>query len=307
MSPANLILGNQSTGNGTYNLNNGGTLTVSNNMLVGNGGVGVFNQVAGPVTSGTPQVSGGAAGVEGDVVIGAQSGSQGTYNLGDATAQSPNLTVNGSIIIGRDPGSNGATVPGATPTNPNLVIQGDGTNLSVFYNGGASNANPLSSDIMVGLNGNGAVTQRDNSTVYMDGDLSVGINQGAVGSYNLNATSNGGNVQVGNFLNIGGVGEFVNGVSEQTTATGGTGYFTQTSGDVTVVQDVNIGNNGGTGTYTMSGGTLSGGGGVGTPVSLIDIGTNGGTGYFYLTNGTVNDGMIVGDTGTGTFTNSGGN
>jgi len=112
----NLILGNQSTGNGTYNLNNGGTLTVSNNMLVGNGGVGVFNQVAGPVTSGTPQVSGGAAGVEGDVVIGAQSGSQGTYNLGDATAQSPNLTVNGSIIIGRDPGSNGATVPGATPT-----------------------------------------------------------------------------------------------------------------------------------------------------------------------------------------------
>jgi len=317
---------------GTYTMN-GGTLTIGGDdsvpqfasayptisggtgMIIGDAGNGVFNQFdASTVTSGTPQVANVSAGIEGDLVIGAQGPataggtgtSQGTYNLGQ-TGQSaaPSLTINGSIIIGRDAGSNGATVPGASPTNANLVVQGDGTNLSVYYNGGGiPNANSLSSNILVGLSGNGAVTQMDKSTVYMDGDLSIGINQGAVGSYNLNATSNGGNLQVGNFLNIGGVGEFVNGVSEQTAATGGTGYFTQTSGDVTVVQDVNIGNNGGTGTYAMSGGTLAVGG-------YLNVGTNAGTGTFGLSNGAVTISGVTdlgnGGPGTsGTFTQTGG-
>ena len=292
-----LLIGGASSG--TYDMY-GGILNATNGIILGGaaadqtnftpdstpgamdvaGGNGVFNHTSGSVTSGTAQVSGGAAGVEGDVIIGAQGPGQGTYNLGDSTNGAPSLTVNGSIIIGRDAGSNPLTTPGASPTNANLVIKGDGTNLSVFYNGGAGNTNPLSSDIMVGLNGNGSVTQQDKSAVYMDGDLSIGVNQGAVGSYSLNATSleSGYNLWVGNFLNIGGVGGYVNGVSEQNSPTGGTGYFTQASGDVNVVGAVYIGNNGGTGTYTMTGGTLT--------ANLLDIGTNGGTGTFSLSGGT---------------------
>ena len=308
---------------GTYTMN-GGTLTVGGGssvgvpqfataypfitgstagMIIGDAGDGVFNQFgASTVTTGTPQVPNTSAGAEGDVIIGAQgapvpvSGSsftgtgQGTYNLGQ-TGQSaaPSLTVNGSVIIGRDAGANGGTIPGIIPTNANLVIQGDGTNLSVFYNGGGiAEVNPLSSDIMVGLSGNGAVLQQDNTTVYMDGDLSIGINKGAVGSYNLNATANGGNLTVGNFLNIGGVGGFVNCCNEQTTPVGGTGYFTQTSGDVYVAQTVFVGNNGGTGTYTMSGGTLAAANFEFAAVGLV-VG-NSGNGVFNQSGGSVTTG-----------------
>jgi T5SS/PEP-CTERM-associated repeat protein len=229
------------------------------------------------------------------VVIGAQSGSQGTYNLGDSTNGTPSLQVFGSIIIGRDAGSNGATVPGASPTSANLVIQGDGTNVNVNYNGGGiPEINSLSSDILVGLNGNGAVTQTNKSTVYMDGDLSIGINSGATGSYTLSATSitngsnSGFNLDVGNFLNVGGVGNFVNGFSEQTATTGGTGTFTQTSGDVLVNNQAWIGNASGNGTYAISGGTL-------TVNNQLNIGNNGGVGNFVQTGGSTTVGTTLAD------------
>ncbi len=263
-------------------------ITGGTGIIVGNAGVGYFSESGSSVSSGTFQTphlinpSINDPGVEGDVVIGAQANSQGTYSL----TGSSSLTVNGSIIIGRDAGSNASTTPGGSPVNPNFVIQGDSNNeasFGVFFNGGSNGGNPLSSDVIVGLDGNGAVLQGDNTSAYMDGDLSIGVNKTGVGSYTLNGEPDGGTISVGNFLNIGGVGGFVNGYSEQTTTYGGTGTFTQNSGDVNVVQDVFVGNNtdgtsdgSGTGTYTISG-----------------------------TSTLTANGIAVGSTGNGTFTQTG--
>ena len=301
---------------GTYTMTDG-SLTANGigsgtGVVVGDAGIGTFNQIGGSVTSGTPQVNypipgdNYLPGNQGDVIIGAQAGSQGTYNLG-STGQpaAPTATVYGGVIIGRDAGSNAGTIPaspGATPANPNLVIQGDGTSLNVYANGGTGNSNPSSSHMLVGLNGNGAVTQSDSSTVYTDGDVSIGVNQGSTGSYSLNATStpnnNGYNLEVGGNLNIGGAATSANGFVAQTTPSGGTGAFTQTSGDIHVIGNVNLGNNGGTGTYTQSGGTA-------TFFTGTYIGNNGGTGTYNQSGGTVladGNGLFLGQSnGTGTY------
>lgn len=66
------------------------------------------------------------------MVIGAQSGSQGTYNLGNSSTGATSLEVFGSIIIGRDAGSNAGTTPGANSVNANLVLQGNSSGLASF-------------------------------------------------------------------------------------------------------------------------------------------------------------------------------
>ncbi len=355
----NLILGNQSTGNGTYTITGDGSqTTASGALIVGNSGTGVFtqgtsadfgdttapsvavvggavignasgstgtyNQVAGTAAFGTPQIpdlanpGNNLPGVEGDVVIGASG--QGTYTLGDATQQAPVANVYGSVIIGQNAGSNPNTtpdVPGSTAANPNLVIQGNGA-LNVYYNGGTSNANPQSSNLFVGLNGNGAVTQTDGSTVYTDGAVVIGANSGGVGSYDLTASGNGApTLNVGQNLDIGGIQEIPNGAigdfqSPGPGTPGGVGSLNQSGGTVNVVTDVNIGNQGGTGTYNLSSNAY----GVGSlTANTINLGNDngggagGGTGTFNQSGGSsvATNNLLVGNAvgGTGAYTITG--
>jgi len=268
--------GDQSTGNDTSGAG----------IIVGDAGNGTFNQIGGSVTSGV------LGGQRGDLLIGAQAGSTGNYNLGDSTNSSPTLQVYGDATIGRDAAANGT-----------LTIAGDGTAMNVNQytdfvpqNGG---------NMLVGLNGTGAVTQTDQSSLYLDHYLVLGVNSGSSGSYTLSATSttanSGYNLFVGSDLDVGGYNPATDiyGYNPQTTANGGTGTFTQTSGDVFVVGSANIGNSGGTGTYTLSGGTLTSG-------NDLNIGNNG-TGTFSQSGGTVTaTGLAVGNGGSGEYDLSGG-
>jgi fibronectin-binding autotransporter adhesin len=298
--------GDQSTGNDTSGAG----------IIVGDAGNGTFNQTGGSVTSGVADVQ------RGDLLIGAQAGSTGNYNLGDSTNGTPTSQVYGDTIIGRDAaGSVTVSVPNpdSTPDNPlpninvvvplapangTLTIAGDGTSMSVNQYAGFDSHN--GGNLIVGLNGTGAVTQTDQSTVYLDHSLVLGANAMGNGSYTLSATSitdgsnSGDNLFVGSDLNIGGQQTDVYGYTAQTTATGGNGTFTQTSGDVFVVGSVNIGNNGGTGTYSQSGGTVTTGG--------LVVG-NGGAGEYDLSGGTLAASQaVVGAFGgsVGTFNQTGG-
>jgi hypothetical protein len=285
------LMGSDQPGDGP----NGQDAYVAAQLGNGSSNSGVINQTAGSATFGTPQGPD-TAGSEGDVIIGA--GGQGTYTLGDSTNQGPSATVYGSVIIGQNAGSNPLTTPGATPVAANLVVQGDGTNLGVFFNGGPSDTNPQSSNLIVGLNGNGAVKQTDGSSVYTDGAVVIGGNQGGTGSYNLSAgIDQSPTLSVGQNLDIGGIQEIPNGALGYFQAPGtlgGTGTFTQSGGTVNVVTDVNIGNNGGTGTYTLSGGSLTA-----NTISLADGNYAAAVGAFDQSGGQVTtNALTIGSTGS---------
>ena len=120
------------TGSGTYNLL-GGTLT-TDGTIVGNNngdniasGTGTFNQIGGQQTIGN-------SGVEADdLVVGADAGSNGVFNLGDLSAQSPSLTIYGNAIIGRD-GADTETF--ANAATGSMTVAGNGTSMSVFQYSG---------------------------------------------------------------------------------------------------------------------------------------------------------------------------
>jgi fibronectin-binding autotransporter adhesin len=276
-----------------------GVSTRNAGIIVGDAGNGTFNQIAGSVTSGV------ANGQRGDLVIGAQDGSTGNYNLGDSSNGIPNLQVYGDTIIGRDaagsvtvPDPNNNNNPVTVPldaANGSLTIAGNGTTMRVNQTTGFDSHN--GGNMLVALNGVAAVVQTDASTVYMDHNLVIGANAGSSGTYTLNATSitnganSGYNLFVGSDVNIGGMLTDAYGSNFQTTPSGGTGTFTQNSGDVSVVGAVNVGNSGGTGTYALNNGTL-------TVANSVNIGTDGGTGTVKQDSGIVTtQGMDIGQAG----------
>ena len=290
------------TGTSYVYVQNGGVLTAGGiskiGIIVGDGGAGTFNQTSGGlVTSGlgsTNYPALPADGARADIIIGAQAGSTGIYNIG-VTGQTaaPALQVFGDIVLGRDPA---AASPPPSAANGTLNIAGDGTSISVnqYYGYDSNNGGNL----QVGVNGIGAVTQTDQSWVYLDHNLVLGANAGSSGTYTLTATSttanNGYNLDVGSDLNIGGMQTDIYGSNFQTTQTGGTGTFNLNSGDVLVAGNVNVGNNNGTGNLNVTGGTLTAGSGMNIGIN-DGTGSGGGTGTVTQTGGTVT-------VGTGAFT-----
>ncbi len=270
-----------------------GVSTSNAGIIVGDAGNGTLNQIGGSVTSGV------GGGQRGDLLIGAQAGSTGNYNLGDSSNSAPSLQVYGDTTIGRDaagsvtvpdPNNNLVTVPLAS-ANGMLTIAGDGTTVNVNQTAGFDSHN--GGNMLLGLGGVGAVMQTDASTVYMDHNLVLGANAGSNGTYTLNATSLGGspaNLTVGSDLNIGGMTSLTDtyGLNFQTTPTGGTGTFNLQSGDVAAVGAVNVGNNDGTGNMNISGGTLAAGNDMNVGVNDGNVGgSGGGTGTVTQTGGAV--------------------
>jgi len=100
------------------------------------------------------------------------------------------------------------TVPLAA-SNGTLAIAGNGTSVSINQTQCCDSI--YGGNLIVGFNGTGAVTQTDQSTVYMDHNLVLGANSDGSGSYTLSATSitnganSGYNLTVGSDLDIGGV------------------------------------------------------------------------------------------------------
>jgi hypothetical protein len=307
----NLVLGNQASGDGTYTLTgntaqtriafqaggNGGNANGA--LIIGNAGQGSFIQGLIDGSDGGNQVH-----VAGDLVLGQQPGSAGSYTLnsgalsvggqiavgGQSTGSSVFVQNGGSVVLTALASSDPDYVPvggaGAAPWGGALAIgggvgNGDGSNSggsgSYFLNAGSINTYNL----LVGPSGTGTLWQSGGSltTTFM----TIGFSGN--GTYNLS----------GGTLNSysGAVGY------------AGSGVFNQSGGVVTIATDLVIGsqyasNTPGSGLYNLSGGTLHSGN---TTVG------DGEQGDFVFTGGThnVTGNLVVGDqaAGVGTYTITG--
>ena len=141
-----LTLGNQSAGVGTYSLTgNTGALSVDFNTLAEspNGALIVGLNGAGTFTQGSANDSdpGNTVSIAGDLVLGEQEGSLGTYTINDGT-----LTVGGKLVVGASSvGTNTFTqngglvqITGSAASDPNYVgvINSDTAVLDIGFAGG---------------------------------------------------------------------------------------------------------------------------------------------------------------------------
>jgi len=269
----NLILGNQAAGNGTYTVN-GDTSQTNVNFVAGgngsnpNGALIVGNAGTGSFTQGTNlSDNGNQVNVAGDLTLGHQSGSFGTYLLNSGT-----LTVGGQTAVGGLTGStgtftqNGGTLiltnsanqptvnpdyasvpPGSGAFGGKLAIGGgisslggnDGGSGTYNLTGGLINA--TANGIEVGPTGNGTMNQSGGTvnTTYLTEGFS------GTGTYNLSGTGT------------------INSYSESV-GYAGTGTFNQSGGTHTIASDLRVGvqystNSPGNGTYSLSNGVLNSG------------------------------------------------
>lgn len=320
---------------GIYNMSGG--ILVAQNAIVGDGGQGTFNHTGGLVTIGygyggqvladgsTVPGAPNGPGVVGTLVVGAQgnntidlgggniiiSSSNGGYNLGvtgqtntatwggyasgspgtpalafDSSINAPYVQVFGNVVVGRDAGSVGA-----------FTLAGDGSYLQVNNVAGTSGNGTM----VIGASGTGSFTQSDNSGVYLEGGMAIGLNAGATGSYTLNSGANGGgSLFVGGDLLVGGSDDASGGPLSQAPGLGGTGTFTQNDGFVQVAGNLKLGTNAGaSGVYSLNNGNLN--------VDNVGyLGNNGGTATVNQAGGTAtfgsdsNAGGLVLGTGAGT-------
>lgn len=222
-----LSLGLASGSSGTYNLSGTGSLSATG-VTVGFGGTGIFNQ------------SGGTHTVGGDIYLGWNGGSSGTYNLSAGSLAANNMLVGyqGSGIVNQSGGTN--TLSGA------LVMINSASNYNL--QGGTLNVGSIVGSGTLNLDGGALTVGGGNGTIDV-GTLVLGKGAGSNVNYTLSTTGfyNGGS-KVASALTA----------SNLTLGDSGTGTFTQSGGTFTVAGTLSLGSNsGGNGTYNLDGGTLN--------------------------------------------------
>jgi autotransporter-associated beta strand protein len=298
-----LFLGDSLNSAGDFSLESG-TVTVGNKIYVGNNrGVGTLTMTAGVLTktggdqtfvgrdngTGTLTQSGGTLTLNHDFYIGQGGGGSGTLNVGGNAV----LNTGRDFVIGREAGTGTLNMTGGaiTKTGDEKFIVGHN-------------------------NGTGTVVQ-SGGTISANNELYIGNeNAGAAGTYTLSGT---GALNVSNEVVVGregGTGVLnVDGGTLTTSGNGnmyvgrrnGTGTLNQTAGTISVNREFGVGtrddNKVGTGTYNLSGGSL-------TAANNIFIGKEqGSSGTMTMTGGTMStsDKLQIGhNQATGTLTQSGG-
>ena len=322
-----LYIGLDPGSNGTMAMNTTGTVTINSDMYVGQNANGTLNMDSGLInrTGGRMVVGGGVQGspngtlkISGGTIIGAnenifglEGGATGALNLTGGT-----FTSAGPLQIGRNGGSGTAVVSGATAlliSSGELSIAGVGNNSTgtlTLTHGTVTSAG----EVFVGRNnGSNGRLIVSGGVMTVNSWMNVGRRDGgdpgtATGEFNLT----GGTINVDRELRIGsGIGgsgtmalsngAFLNGGIINNNVIigsfGGTGVATMT-GDATILRtgdQLFVGNDdGSTGSFTVSGGTVDVG-------SWLAVGRNGATGTFTI-NGTamVNQG-VTDDSGTSRF------
>ena len=332
----NLVLGEFSTGNGTYNLSaTTGTGSISaDNVTVGNSGTGAFSQSGGTLT------------VSNTFNIASNPGSTGSYALTGGT-------LNASGTATATIGGIGTAVFTHSAGTANLGALTVATSVGGFTASGTYNLSGTgilnSGGSAIGFNsGATGIFNQTGGTHTLTGLLQVGVNGGSSGTYNLSAgaitapnesigvNNTGGNtaafVQTGGSNTITGNGILSIGVNAVSTGSylldasagastlnatilrvgdSGTGTFTQNAGTVTVGAVVTIGRiSGSTGTYNLNGGILNAGvnpNAVNFFVGASGTGTMNQTGGTFTLGGGSTASLSLGATGgTGTYNLSGG-
>ncbi|MGD0655000.1 MAG: autotransporter-associated beta strand repeat-containing protein [Thermoguttaceae bacterium] len=310
------------------------TLTVTNNIIIGNtgGSTGTYTMTGGTLNGGS------------DLLIGNGVGGNGTYNMGNGT-----LAVTGNIKIGVAGGTGGfnMTATTGTVTSGSLTIAGDSTSTgTLVMSGGTLTANGETQIGNAGGSANFTMTGGTfnfgswfsvarhwpttdpvgSSTMDISGGtvnhnawwIPVDIGERGVGNtgtlklsgsavFNVHALVPGGEVGAG--------GDFRVGAGDAGTG-GGLGVLTMAGNaqlNLGWGNSINIGDTGTDGQLTMNGGTLNSGGWSGW-FSPLRIGWGQGGGVYSNGTVTVNNGTIIvaghilvgGLGGTGTVTMTGG-
>jgi hypothetical protein len=259
------------------------TLTVTDQLVIGNSGIGAVTQ------------NGGTLSASDNLYLGNNGGSTGSFTL-------TNGSLSGEVeMVGL--GGNGT------------FIQSGGTNSGgtsdVGYSNGATGSYTLSGsgtltvgEQYVGVSGSGAFYQTGGTN--SPNALYLGFNSGPTGSYTL---SNGALTAGSETIGISGYGTFdqTGGSNSPQALTfgelaGSTGSYTLSDGSLTVTNPEFLGISG-NGTFTQTGGTHS-------ITGDLDLGYGSGASGTYTLSGngslSVTGDEVVGDSGAGTFTQSGG-
>jgi T5SS/PEP-CTERM-associated repeat protein len=287
------IVGDQ--GIGTVIVGDNAQLTQLNSLTVGSGETG-----DGELDIGT----GASVMTTGDATVGEEEGSTGAINV-DGTGTT--LTINGDLTLGDD-GDGSLTVSGnSTATNQNATL-GDGEDStatatvtdtgSIWHTYGT---------MTIGGSGQATVDVVDSGTLQVDGDLTIGENEGSNGALTIDGansqfTYTGGDITIGSsgtgsmtvqnsaFVDLSGT-SITLGDQES-----GDGTLTVTGGDSTLnTGDLTIGSEG-EGTLTVQdAGTLSSG-----SVTIADMEEGGGTAMVTGPGSSwTMSGLTVGGSGTG--------
>ncbi len=308
----NLSIGRNSGANGAYTLSDQGTgnqlsLTVAGSINVGEAGSGTFNQVGNTVPGAPPVSPGGIVTIANNLVLGQLAGSQGAYNLlaGALIIQQGNLTVGdqGAGVFYQDNSQGSSTVTIGQNTALPPSVTGNSWSTGNLYIGGSptliSAGNP---------GGTGTYQMMDTGSgnqlsLTVSGEIFIGGNnqnnqfacQAASIACNGAFIQDGGSVTVDHSANpaYGYYADIQIGIN------GGVGSYTLNAGTLTTPNTIEVGNTSTGNTFTQTGGSVNTGN-----VWLANAGGSGGT--YNLNGGILNSGAVVGVGGEGVFINGGG-
>jgi hypothetical protein len=287
------------------------SLTVGNNLIVGQSGNGSFSQEGGTVT------------VSQDLILGQQQNASGYYSLfsgndseeGEGwlysyTAGPASLTVGGNLIVGQSGYGSFSQGGGTVAVNQDLILGQQGSNgyyslseISAYDEGGYhSSTNPayliVGGSLIVGDQGSGHFNQ-EGGAVLVDQDLILGQQGSSSGAYSLFQGTRSGEGEGGPYTYTTGPGSLMVGNSLHV-GQSGSGSFAQEGGTVAVANDLILGQQAASsGDYSLFGGTQINPGPSGPYTDT--------TGPAYLTvGGSLGGSLIVGQTGSGSFSQEGG-
>ena len=277
-------------GNSTVHF--GAQLGIPNGIVVGNKGVGEVDQTQNAVVT--------ASGF----TIGYDVGSSGDYYLNNTA----NLTVTGDETIGHFGNGSFLQYNGTNNVSGKIALADVGQSGAAYY----LDAGTLIAG-SVQLNG-GIFTQSGGTNTMNNADaLVIGLNAGSNGTYILNGgslTANGhefiGDLGTGTFTHSAGMNSLAGGAALLLggTSTGSGTYNLSGSGALTANNGEYVGDFG-SGTFNQLGGTNS----IGSGSSLAVGYSVGSTGTYNLLGGSLSvsgGSEFIGDSGNGTFTQSGG-
>jgi hypothetical protein len=296
---ANLVIGNNVGGSGTFNQTGGtvqvnGTDPILQGVFINNGSYNLSggsldvasNLIVADVASGSFSQSGGSLDVGGRITVGKDAGVTGTFTMTGGTATAALMTVgdSGTGIVSISAGSLSVTTFTAGPEQSIVVGRQAGSTGSIAVSGTGSLSAP--GILLVGEAGGGGVTQSGSSTVTVGG-LRLGQAAGSSGTYTLD----------GGMLDVTGLGA-VGGYTR--VGLGGAGTFEHNAGTHRTTQLEISGTtfaqgSGGTGVYNLNGGDLIvTGGNNANPSGTVHIKPGGtGNGTLNVSGGTLTAALII--------------
>ena len=302
-----LFIGDALNSAGNFSLESG-TMTVNNKITVGNNrGTGTMTMSGGTLTktagddtsvgrdngTGTLTQSGGTIALNHNLYVGQGGGGNGTLNLSGSAV----LNTGRDFVIGREGGTGALNMTGGTITKTGdermMVGHNNGTG-TVVQSGGTINVNQ--NQLYIGNENAGALgtyTLSGTGALNVADELVVGRESGT-GILNVNGgtitTSGNGNMYIGRRNGTGTLNQsngviIVNkefGVGTRDDNKIGTGTYNLSGGSLTASNNIFIGKEqGSSGTLNMSGGTM-------TTSDKLQIGHNQSTGLVIQSGGTVN-------------------